>query len=70
MRSVLLRVLVLFCCLPWWAGCGQKGALYMEGQEPLLQKASKKKKNAGDPAPAAEVEEKPKMPTLEPAAPN
>lgn len=42
----------------------------MEGQEPLLQKASKKKKNAGDPAAAAEVEEKPKMPTLEPAAPN
>lgn len=73
MTQLILRVFLVLGCLLWGGGCGQKGPLFMEGQDPQLQKAPKKKKNTGAPVAGeapSEAEEKPKMPTLEPAPPN
>lgn len=73
------HIRLALCLLLLLPACGQKGALYLEGQEPgALRAQAKKKKNSPTAStpdskprqePSAE-DEKEKLPVLEPSPPN
>jgi len=85
LKDPALCLLVLMLALPF-AGCGQKGPLYMEGHEPPSQRAVAKKRRQEQAKQAEEAlraqqlgapreetpdtSDKDNMPALAPSAPN